>query len=102
VNRGDAPGGPHRDTPANDTDTPVMLTNDTAPRYGWRNALAGRRWCRAHGVPLYGDRKGLWLLPSELRAAIRSLPNRGGTPPSPPPAPDANVAAIVATMKGAK
>jgi hypothetical protein len=53
----------------------VLVTNAIAHRFGFRNALALRRWARSRGVTLKRDGQKLWIAPGDIVRAVDALPS---------------------------
>lgn len=76
-------------TTASTASEPTASTNNT-PRFvllheearvrGFRNALAFKRWCRRHAVPIRIDGRKLWVAPHDVDRAVATVPAQVSAP----------------------
>jgi len=65
---------------------------------GFRNALAFKRWCTRHAVPIRRDAKMLWVRPLDVDRVVDDLAGCTAPSGSTPRAVDDPVASAVATL----
>jgi hypothetical protein len=72
-----------------------VLLPAAAAMHGFKNALACKRWCRAHGVRLRFDGAKLWVCPADIEAVVDAIET------GPPPSNDSGTLANVEALKRA-
>ena len=61
-------------TAATSTAPRFVLLHEEARVRGFRNALAFKRWCRRHAVPIRVDGRKLWVAPHDVDRTVATVP----------------------------
>ncbi len=57
-----------------------VLLHEEARVRGFRNALAFKRWCRRHAVPIRVDGRKLWVASVDVDRAVALVPAQASAP----------------------